>query len=199
MLIFDVYRLNTRHKQGIMKMNTDFKYYPNSLPRPLQTGYTIKHKANMLRTQMSDGYVRQRLVNQGAPDTLSVQMIMTELEYRTLIEWYKGDIQCGADWFVMPLLSVDTDQHIQYRYVRIQGGEIDASVVSTNQTEGTIYRVSMTLDVSNTVVDDGSWDPDVPTGPTDDETGEVTIVDSARIISDVDDLGDSSGVYTILE
>lgn len=180
-------------------MNTDFKYYPNSLPRPLQTGYTIKHKANMLRTQMSDGYVRQRLVNQGAPDTLSVQMIMTELEYRTLIEWYKGDIQCGASWFVMPLLSVDTDQHIQYRYVRIQGGEIDASVVSTNQTEGTIYRVSMTLDVSNTVIDDGSWDPDVPTGPTDDETGEVTIVDSARIISDVDDLGDSSGTYTIIE
>ena len=199
MLISDVYRLNTRHKQGIMKMNTDFKYYPNSLPRPLQTGYTIKHKANMLRTQMSDGYVRQRLVNQGAPDTLSVQMIMTELEYRTLIEWYKGDIQCGADWFVMPLLSVDTDQHIQYRYVRIQGGEIDASVVSTNQTEGTIYRVSMTLDVSNTVIDDGSWDPDVPVGASDDETGEVTIVDSARIISDVDDLGDSSGVYTILE
>lgn len=181
-------------------MNTDFKYYPNSLPRPLQTGYTIKHKANMLRTQMSDGYVRQRLVNQGAPDTLSVQMIMTELEYRTLIEWYKGDIQCGAYWFVMPLLSVDnTDQHIQYRYVRIQGGEIDASVVSTNQIEGTIYRVSMTLDVSNTVVDDGSWDPDVPVGASDDETGEVTIVDSARIISDVDDLGDSSGVYTILE
>lgn len=36
-------------------------------------------------------------------------------------------------------------------------------------------------------------------GNTDSEIGEVTIVDSARIISDVDDLGDSSGVYTILE
>lgn len=148
---------------------------------------------------MSDGYVRQRLVNQGAPDTLSVQMIMTELEYRTLIEWYKADIQCGALWFVMPLLSVDTDQHIQYRYVRIQNGEIDASVVSTNATEGTIYRVSMTLDVSNTVVDDGSWDPDIPTGASDDETGEVIMVDTADIVSDVDNLGDSSGEYTIVE
>lgn len=180
-------------------MNTDFKYYPNSLPRPLQTGYTIKHKANMLRTQMSDGYVRQRLVNQGAPDTLSVQMIMTELEYRTLIEWYKGDIQCGAEWFVMPLLSVDTDQHIQYRYVRIQGGEIDASVVSTNQTEGTIYRVSMTLDVSNTVIDDGSWDPDIPTGAGDDIVGDVVTIPDSQIISDIDDLGDSSGNYSIVE
>ena len=59
----------------------------------------------------------------------------------------------------MPLLSVDidSDQHIQYRYVRIQNGEIDASVVSTNATEGTIYGVSMQLDASNTVVDDGTW------------------------------------------
>lgn len=178
---------------------SEFKFYPSALPRALQTGYSIKHKANMLRTQMSDGYVRQRLVNQGAPDSLSVQMIMTELEYRTLIEWYKGDIQCGASWFVMPVLSVDSDQHIQYRYVRIQNGEISASVVSTNPTDGTIYRVSMTLDVSNTVVDDGTWHDGGQTAAGDDETGEVTIVDSARIISDVDDLGDSSGTYTIVE
>lgn len=148
---------------------------------------------------MSDGYVRQRLVNQGAPDTISVQVVMTENQYRQFMEWYKGDIQCGASWFVMPLLSVDTDQSIQYRYVRIQGGEVNAAVISTNTKDGTIYRLTMTLDASNTVVDDGSWDPDIPTGATDDETGEVTIVDPARIISDVDDLGDSSGTYTIIE
>ena len=148
---------------------------------------------------MSDGYVRQRLVNQGAPDTISVQVVMTENQYRQFMEWYKGDIQCGASWFVMPLLSVDTDQSIQYRYVRIQGGEVNAAVISTNTKDGTIYRLTMTLDASNTVVDDGSWNPDVPTGPTDDETGEFTIVDPARIISDVDDLGDSSGTYTIIE
>ena len=180
-------------------MNSDFKYYPSSLPRALQSGYTSKHKPNMLRTSMSDGYVRQRLVNQGAPDTISVQVVMTETQYRQFMEWYKGDIQCGASWFVMPLLSVDTDQSIQYRYVRIQGGEVNAAVISTNTKDGTIYRLTMTLDASNTVVDDGSWNPDIPTGPTDDETGEVTIVDPARIISDVDDLGDSSGTYTIVE
>ena len=180
-------------------MNSDFKYYPSSLPRALQSGYTSKHKPNMLRTSMSDGYVRQRLVNQGAPDTISVQVVMTENQYRQFMQWYKGDIQCGASWFVMPLLSVDTDQSIQYRYVRINGGEVNAAVISTNTKDGTIYRLTMTLDASNTVVDDGSWNPDIPTGATDDETGEVTIVDSARIISDVDDLGDSSGTYTIIE
>ena len=180
-------------------MNTNFKYYPMSLPRPLQTGYTSKHKPNMLRTRMSDGYVRQRLVNQGAPDTVSIQICLTEEQYRTFISWYKGDIQSGASWFVMPLLSVDVDTSIQYRYVRIQNGEVDAALVTTNEDDGGIYKLSMTLDASNTVVDDGSWNPDIPTGPTDDETGEVTIVDSAQIISDVDDLGDSSGTYTIIE
>lgn len=178
---------------------SDFKFYPSALPRALQTGYSIKHKANMLRTQMSDGYVRQRLVNQGAPDSLSVQMIMTELEYRTLIEWYKADIQCGASWFVMPVLSVDSDQHIQYRYVRIQNGEISASVVSTNPTEGTIYRVSMTLDVSNTVVDDGTWQGG---GGSSDDVIVALSGTSERgdpMTSDIDDLGDSIGTYTIIQ
>lgn len=178
---------------------SDFKFYPSALPRALQTGYSIKHKANMLRTQMSDGYVRQRLVNQGAPDTLSVQMIMTELEYRTLIEWYKGDIQCGASWFVMPVLSVDSDQHIQYRYVRIQNGEISASVVSTNPTEGTIYRVSMTLDVSNTVVDDGTWHDGGVSGDDVivDLSGSMERDDSQS--ADIDDLDDVIGTYTMIQ
>lgn len=180
---------------------SDFKFYPAALPRPLQTGYAIKHKSNMLRTQMSDGYVRQRLVNQGAPDSLSVQMIMTELEYRTLLEWYKADIQCGASWFVMPLLSVDidSDQHIQYRYVRIQNGEIDASVVSTNATEGTIYRVSMNLDVSNTVVDDGTWHEGGAHGDDVIVALSGTSERGDSMTSDIDDLGDTIGTYTIIQ
>lgn len=178
---------------------SDFKFYPQDLPKALQSGYTAKHKPNMLRTTMADGYVRQRLVNQGAPDTVSAQIMMTESQYREFIEWYKGDIQCGASWFVMPLLSTEGDQSIQYKYVRIQNGEVNAAVVTTNVRDGTIYRLSMTLDVSNTVVDDGSWHDGGQTTSGDDEIGEVTIVDSARIISDVDDLGDSSGTYTIVE
>ena len=178
---------------------SDFKFYPQDLPKALQSGYTAKHKPNMLRTTMADGYVRQRLVNQGAPDTVSAQIMMTESQYREFMEWYKGDIQCGASWFVMPLLSVDEEDRIQYRYCRIQNGEVNAAVVTTNVRDGTIYRLTMTLDVSNTVVDDGSWHDGGQTTSGDDEIGEVTIVDSARIISDVDDLGDSSGTYTIVE
>lgn len=181
-------------------MNTDFKYYPNSLPRALQSGYTTRHKPNILRTTMADGYARQRLINQGAPDIVNVNICLNEAEYRTFLTWYKSEIHSGQDWFVMPLLATEGDQTIQWKYVRIQNGEVSANLVTTNATRGSIYKLSMVLDVSNTIVDDGSWDPDVPpSGATDDETGEVTIVDPANIISDIDDLGDSSGVYSIVE
>ena len=180
-------------------MNTEFKYYPTSLPRVLQSGYANRHKPNIIRTTMSDGYVRQRIVNQGAPDSLSVSITMTEDDYRTFLIWYKADIRSGQDWFVMPLLATEGDQSIQYKYVRIQNGEVNAQLVSTNASVGSIYKLSMTLDVSNTVVDEGSWDPDVPTGPTDDETGDLVVIPDSRIISDADDLGDSSGTYTIVE
>lgn len=176
------------------------KFYPAGLPLPLQTGYAVRHRPNMVRTQMADGYARQRLVNQGAPDQVSVTLLLTASQYREALRWYKADIQSGASWFVMPLLSTDEDQEIQYRYVRIQSGGLDAKLISTSATLGSLYQVSMTLDASNTVVDDGTWeDHYLPTGAGDDATGEVTIIDPAQIISDIDDLGDSSGVYEIIE
>lgn len=180
-------------------MNSDFKYYPTSLPRVLQSGYSNRHKPNIIRTTMSDGYVRQRIVNQGAPDSLSVSITMTEGDYRTFLVWYKSDIRSGQDWFVMPLLATEGDQSIQYKYVRIQNGEVNAQLVSTNASVGSIYKLSMTLDVSNTVVDDGSWNPDVPVGASDDETGDLVVIPDSQIISDADDLGDSSGVYSVIE
>ena len=86
----------------------------------------------------------------------------------------------------MPLLATDGDSSIQYRYVRIQRGEFSASVVSTNAALGTIYRLSMALDASNTVVDDGSWeDHYLPAGSTDDEFGIAETTEGARI-ADID-------------
>lgn len=162
------------------------KFYPSNLPKPLQSGYTAKHKGNILRTQMADGYARQRLVNQGAPDELQIQILLPEALYREFLQWYKGGIQSGAEWYVMPLLATDGDNAIQYRYVRIQRGEFTAAVVSTNAALGTIYRLTMTLDASNTVVDDGSWeDHYLPQGSTDDEFGNTGTTESARV-ADID-------------
>lgn len=151
----------------------------------------------MVRTQMADGYARQRLVNQGAPDQVSVTLLLTASQYREALRWYKRDIQSGASWFVMPLLSTDEDQEIQYRYVRIQSGGLDAKLISTSATLGSLYQVSMTLDASNTVVDDGSWEDHYPpTGAGDDE-----VVDFAEFTDEnvVDDLGDATDSLTIIE
>lgn len=177
------------------------KFYPSNLPKPLQAGYTAKHKSNILRTQMADGYARQRLVNAGAPDELQIQILLPESLYREFLQWYKGDIQSGAEWYVMPLLATDGDNAIQYRYVRIQNGEFTAAVVSTNATLGTIYRLTMTLDASNTIIDDGSWeDHYLPAGSTDDEFGFAETTEGARI-ADIDsvieeDIDTGAGIGT---
>ena len=182
------------------------KFFPASMPKALQSGYTSKHSPNILRTQMSDGYCRQRLVNQGAPDTVSVSFVVTETQYRDFLSWFKADIQCGASWFVIPLLSVDANQSIAYRYARIQNGEVTAAVVSTNPTQGTIYKVSMTLDVSNTVIDDGSWEdhylPDDSVGGefgtlSNEEGSRIADIDS--VIEDDVDAGASIGTATTTE
>lgn len=181
-------------------MNSDFKYYPTTLPRPLQSGYTTKHKPNMLRTTMSDGYTRQRLINQGAPDTVNIGICLTESQYRAFLTWYKSEIRSGQDWFIMPLLSTESDEAIQYKYVRIQNGEVNAALQSTGAKVGSIYKLTMALDVSNTIVDDGSWNPITPpAGASGDETGDLVVIPDSQIISDADDLGDSSGTYTIIE
>ena len=182
------------------------KFFPAGMPKPLQSGYTAKHQPNILRTQMSDGYCRQRLVNQGAPDTVSVSFVVSETQYRYFLQWFKADIQCGASWFVMPLLSVDSQQSVEYRCVRIQNGEVTAAVISTNQNQGTIYKLSMTLDVSNTVIDDGSWEdhylPDESTGGefgalSNEEGSRIADIDS--VIEDDVDAGASIGTATTAE
>lgn len=179
-------------------MNSDFKYYPQELPRPLQSGYTSKHKPNMIRTTMADGYTRQRLVNQGAPDTVNIGICLTESQYRDFLQWYKADIRSGQDWFVMPLLSTEEDSAIQYKYVRIQNGEVNAALQSTGAKVGSIYKLTMTLDVSNTVVDDGSWDPGVVTS--EDEIASLTaFMETDATVSDSEEMEDSINQYTIME
>lgn len=179
-------------------MNSDFKYYPVNLPRPLQSGYTTKHKPNMLRTQMADGYTRQRLINQGAPDTVNVGICLTESQYKEFLTWYKSHIRCGQDWFIMPLLSTESDDAIQYKYVRIQNGEVNAALQSTGAKVGSIYKLTMSLDVSNTIVDDGSWDPSVIA--TEDVIASLTaFMETDATVNDSEEMEDSINQYTIME
>lgn len=179
-------------------MNSDFKYYPTTLPLPLQSGYTTKHKPNMLRTTMADGYTRQRLINQGAPDTVNIGICLTESQYRAFLTWYKSEIRSGQDWFIMPLLSTESEDAIQYKYVRIQNGEVNAALQSTGAKVGSIYKLTMTVDVSNTIIDDGSWDPGVVTS--EDVIASLTaFMETDATVNDSEEMEDSINQYTIME
>lgn len=155
-------------------------FFPISLPKPQQNGYARKYEPNMLRTQMSDGYVRQRLINQGAPDSVSVTWLFNSEEFSEFLAWYKGNIRSGADWFVCPLLSCEKNE-VAYQYCRIQKGQFTQSLLFRND-ETAMYKISCNLDVSNTVVDDGSWSEHYGSkGNADDAYGKVMLFENANI------------------
>ena len=77
--------------------------YPSYLPGFLQSGYSLKTQPNMLRTQMADGYTRQRVINSGKPAELSVNMSMSGAEYNAFMSWINKNAAGGAGWFMAPV------------------------------------------------------------------------------------------------
>ena len=122
--------------------------YPSYLPGFLQSGYSLKTQPNMLRTQMSDGYTRQRVINSGKPAELSVNMSMSGAEYNAFTDWINKNAAGGAAWFMAPVLSSDTgDKEPQYQTVRIQNGAISAALTWKSETE-TRWKISFILDLA---------------------------------------------------
>lgn len=121
--------------------------YPSYLPF-LQSGYSLKTAPNMLRTQMADGYTRQRVINSGKPAELTVNMSMSGAEYDAFTNWINRNAAGGAAWFMAPVLSSDTgDNEPRYQTVRIQNGAISAALTWRSETE-TRWKISFTLDVA---------------------------------------------------
>ena len=134
------------------------EYYPNTLPKFLQDGYTLKRSPNVLRTTMTNGTVRQRLLSKDAPHTLSVTLQFNNLaDYQTFVAFYQNHINFGVDWFIAPILNdrLETTDPIIARKVRIQNGQITESLNFRNSI-GACYKISMTLDVDN-VEHDQAW------------------------------------------
>lgn len=122
--------------------------YPSYLPGFLQSGYSLKTQPNMLRTQMADGYTRQRVINSGKPAELTVNMSMSGAEYNAFTDWINKNAAGGAGWFMAPVLSSDTgDKEPQYQTVRIQNGAISAALTWRSENE-TRWKISFTLDVA---------------------------------------------------
>lgn len=122
--------------------------YPSYLPGFLQSGYSLKTQPNMLRTQMSDGYTRQRVINSGKPAELSVSMSMSGAEYNAFMSWINKNAAGGAGWFKINALTSDTANGAPgSQTVRIQNGAISAALTWRSRTE-TRWKISFTLDVA---------------------------------------------------
>lgn len=122
--------------------------YPSYLPQILQSGYTLKTAPNMLRTQMADGYTRQRVINSGKPASLSVTLSMSGTEYNNFMTWLNKNTAGGAGWFKINALTSDTANGApEAQTVRIQNGEISAALAWRSRTE-TRWKISFTLDVA---------------------------------------------------
>ena len=138
-----------------IKMN----YYPKTLPKFLQSGYSLKRTPSVIRTTMTNGTVRQRLLSKDAPHTLSVSLQFNNLtDYQTWLNFYNDIINYGVDWFIAPILNdrTDDDQNqIIARKVRIQNGSITEQLQFRNHI-GACYKINMTLDVDNVEFNE-SW------------------------------------------
>lgn len=122
--------------------------YPSYLPQILQSGYTLKTAPNMLRTQMADGYTRQRVINSGKPAELSVNMSMSGTEYNNFMTWLNKNAAGGAGWFKINALTSETANGAPGpQTVRIQNGAISAALTWRSETE-TRWKISFTLDVA---------------------------------------------------
>ena len=138
-----------------IKMN----YYPKTLPKFLQSGYSLKRTPSVIRTTITNGTVRQRLLSKDAPHTLSVSLQFNNLtDYQTWLNFYNDIINYGVDWFIAPILNdrTDDDQNqIIARKVRIQNGSITEQLQFRNHI-GACYKINMTLDVDNVEFNE-SW------------------------------------------
>ena len=141
--------------------------YPSYLPGFLQSGYSLKTAPNMLRTQMTDGYTRQRVINSGKPAELSVNMSMSGAEYNAFMSWINKNAAGGAGWFKINALTSDTANGAPgSQTVRIQNGAISAALAWRSDT-GSRWKISFTLDVAVAPL------PEAESSGTDSGLGEI--------------------------
>lgn len=167
--------------------------YPSYLPGFLQSGYSLKTQPNMLRTQMSDGYTRQRVINSGKPAELSVNMSMSGAEYNAFTDWINKNAAGGAGWFMAPVLSSDTgDKEPQYQTVRIQNGAISAALTWKSENE-TRWKINFILDLATAPLPEADAGSD---NAGSDKYGEVITAEEAE---GGDDTQGGLSFYTAVE
>ena len=125
--------------------------YPDNLPKPSVNGYSESIEPSIARTTMSDGYVRQRLISKHKYNTLTCSFLFTQGQYYQWTSFLQNEVNFGADWFNLPILSYDNDKQeekIIYKTVRLQNGKYSASLKDVTKNYGQMWVVNCTFDVA---------------------------------------------------
>ena len=125
--------------------------YPDNLPKPSVSGYSENIEPSVARTTMSDGYVRQRLISKHKYNTLTCSFLFTQGQYYQWASFLQNEVNFGADWFSLPILSYDNykqEEKIIYKTVRLQNGKYSASLKDVTKNYGQMWVVNCTFDVA---------------------------------------------------
>jgi len=79
--------------------------YPAILPPPKKSGYGIKPKSGVIKTEMTSGPARQRRITARPPTDIRVVWSFTQEELGVFEAWYLHKAKMGAEWFYISLLS----------------------------------------------------------------------------------------------
>ena len=113
--------------------------YPATLPKPLQSDFSMKYQPNILRDSESNGYQEQRLLSYNTPQSLSVAiMLNTVEEYQTWLDFIE-QLSDGCDWFSIEMLDTT------YK-ARLQSGKW-SETLTCRTADAVIRKISFTLDV----------------------------------------------------
>ena len=79
--------------------------FPQHLPLPTISGYSIKPDDAIIRTDMESGPARQRRRFSQTPSKIAVRWVMNQEQFSLFEAWYKFHAKEGAEWFDIQLLG----------------------------------------------------------------------------------------------
>lgn len=79
--------------------------WPSTLPAPDLSGYQVKRRNNLLRTEMEAGLARQRRNSVGVIYDASVTWRLTPAQKTVFDDFFENTIYSGAAWFDVSLTT----------------------------------------------------------------------------------------------
>lgn len=87
-----------------MAITTDIDW-PSDFPKLIRENYGVQHGTPFVRTTMDSGRVRQRKKFSLVPSSTDVSWIFTSEQCAYFEAWFRDELNDGASWFNIPLVS----------------------------------------------------------------------------------------------